>query len=163
NVTFLFSEVRLMKRRAFSIAAVALALIGGGLIWVQAADETIDMVKASGIRQRLQKGETVTPEEKAYLEYIQKAMKREADEARNAGPSRAPPATDSTGLIPLTDLGTQTYKGEDGGLYGGGSNEPPPEHRAAARRALEQIRPLDQGGRPSDSGKIVFLSIGMSN
>jgi hypothetical protein len=153
----------IIARRALPIAAVALALIGGGLVWVRAADETIDMVKAASIRQRLQKGDAVTPEEKDYLQYIQKAMKRETDEAKNAVTNPVPPATDSTGLIPLTDLGTQTYKGEDGGLYGGGSNEPPAEHRAAARRALEQIRPLDVSGKPSDSGKIVFLSVGMSN
>ena len=31
----------------------------------------------------------------------------------------------STGLVPLCEMGKdQTYKGQDGGLYGGGSNEP---------------------------------------
>ena len=83
-------------------------------------------------------------------------MKREGDEAKNAVANPVPPVRDSTGLIPLTDLGTETYKGEDGGLYGGGSNEPPPGHRAAVLRELQQIRPLDAEGRPAADGKIVL-------
>ena len=35
------------------------------------------------------------------------------------------PPRDSTGLIPLCDLGKGTYKGEEGGLYPGGGNTPP--------------------------------------
>jgi hypothetical protein len=70
----------------------------------------------------------------------------------------------STGLKPLTEMTAQDrYKGEDGGLYGGGSNEPPKAHQAAARQALQQIAPLDAQGKPSKDGKIVFLSLGMSN
>ena len=83
--------------------------------------------------------------------------------ARTVFPDPLPPPTDTTGLIPLTDLGTQTYKGEDGGLYGGGSNEPPPVHRAAVLREVEQIRPLDVDGKPDADGKIGFISVGMSN
>jgi hypothetical protein len=55
------------------------------------------------------------------------------------------------------------YKGEDGGLYGGGSNEPPPVHQRAAREALPKITPLDAQGKPSAEGKVVFISLGMSN
>jgi len=73
-------------------------------------------------------------------------------------------AVDSTGLVPLCDMvAGQTYKGQDGGLYGGGHNEPPAGLAAAARKELEAIRPLDGEGRPSDDGKIVLMSIGMSN
>ena len=55
------------------------------------------------------------------------------------------------------------YQNEDGGLYGGGQNSPPEERRAAAERALAQIRPLDTKGRPANDGRIVFVSISMSN
>jgi hypothetical protein len=55
------------------------------------------------------------------------------------------------------------YKSEDGGLYGQGNNEPPAAHAASARRELARIRPLDAQGKPSPDGKIVLLSIGMSN
>lgn len=68
------------------------------------------------------------------------------------------------GPVPLPEMGaTELYKGEDGGLYGGGRNEPPEPHAAAARAEAEKIQPLDADGRPSRSGKVVLLSIGMSN
>ena len=82
-------------------------------------------------------------------------------QGRDAGP--VPPATSSTGLIPLTDLGTGKYKGENGGLYGGGSNEPPTEFRDAVEKQLKLIQPLDADGHPAPDGKIVLLSVGMSN
>ncbi len=55
------------------------------------------------------------------------------------------------------------YKGEDGGLYGGGSNRPPEKHLQAAMWAARLIRPLDAQGTPDPNGKIVLLSVGMSN
>jgi hypothetical protein len=70
----------------------------------------------------------------------------------------------SVGLKPLSEMSADDrYKGEDGGLYGGGKNEPPTAHQAAAREELRRITPLDGQGRPSREGKIVFLSVGMSN
>jgi hypothetical protein len=57
----------------------------------------------------------------------------------------------------------ERYQGEDGGLYGGGGNAPPEEHRQAAERVLAQIRPLDAQGRPATDGRIVLVSISMSN
>ncbi|MBI2850792.1 MAG: hypothetical protein HYX80_07105 [Chloroflexi bacterium] len=55
------------------------------------------------------------------------------------------------------------YKGEDGGLYGGGLNTPPARHREAALKALGETKPLDANGNPSPEGKIVLVSLGMSN
>jgi hypothetical protein len=70
----------------------------------------------------------------------------------------------STGLKPLTEMTAEDkYKGEDGGLYGGGMNEPPKAHQRAANEALTKITPLDAEGKPSKDGKIVFISLGMSN
>jgi hypothetical protein len=70
----------------------------------------------------------------------------------------------STGFKPLTEMtADDRYKGEDGGLYGGGMNDPPKIHEVAAREALKKIRPLDSQGKPSSDGKIVFISLGMSN
>jgi len=152
-----------MKRQALPIVAVALAVIAGSLVWVRAQDVVIDRQKAEALQKRMQKGETLSPDEKAYIQNVSKTVKREGEEAKNAVTNPVPPVRDSTGLIPLTDLGKETYKGEDGGLYGGGSNEPPPAHRASALRELQQIRPLDAEGRPAADGKIVFISVGMSN
>jgi hypothetical protein len=77
--------------------------------------------------------------------------------------NRPPPPRDSTGLSPLTELGTARYKGEDGGLYGAGKNEPPAAHAAAARERSAQILPRDAEGKPAKDGKIGVLSVGMSN
>jgi hypothetical protein len=85
-----------------------------------------------------------------------------------AAPSApARPAADcirtSVGLVPLEDLGTGTYKGFGGGLYPGGTNVPPPAYLAAGLRAARSVVPRDAGGAPSPDGRIVLLSIGMSN
>jgi hypothetical protein len=62
---------------------------------------------------------------------------------------------ESTGMIPLTDLGAGSYKGEQGGLYPGGASVPPAAHLKAGLALVRKIAPVD--------GKIVLLSIGMSN
>lgn len=64
--------------------------------------------------------------------------------------------------IPLSELANRTYLGFAGGLYPGG-NEPPPDHRAAGVAFARSVRPLDANGQPSRGGRIVLLSIGMSN
>jgi Ca2+-binding EF-hand superfamily protein len=76
-------------------------------------------------------------------------------------PPRAPSA--SVGLVPLTDLGTASYEGKPGGLYPDGRNQRPPAHEEAGLQLARAVRPLDKSGRPDDDGKIVLLSIGMSN
>jgi hypothetical protein len=69
-----------------------------------------------------------------------------------------------TGCVPLSEMGAgDTYKGQDGGLYGEGKNEPPAAHAAAAKAEADKIQPLDADGKPSKTGKVVLLSIGMSN
>ena len=70
----------------------------------------------------------------------------------------------SVGLKPLTEMTAEDrYKGEDGGLYGGGKNEPPEAHGKAALAESARIVPLDEDGKPSADGKIVLMSLGMSN
>ena len=66
--------------------------------------------------------------------------------------------------IPLPDLGTGKYLDQfEGGLYPNGSNVMPLDHRAAELRHMAAVQPLDRDGNPSAAGKIVLLSIGMSN
>ena len=72
-------------------------------------------------------------------------------------------AKTSTGLPPLPDLGAGTYKSVQGGLYPGGANTPPAGYAAEGRRAAAEIVPRSASGQPDPSGKIVLLSIGMSN
>jgi hypothetical protein len=70
----------------------------------------------------------------------------------------------------LTDLGADEYvrlgsgpTGFTGGLYPDGSNVPPRAHVIAGRSIARQITPLDEQGRPDPAGKIVLISVGMSN
>jgi hypothetical protein len=70
--------------------------------------------------------------------------------------------SDTTG-VPLTELGARTYLGFSGGLYEDGANTPPQEHASAGAARAHNIQPRDANGNPAAGGKIVLLSIGMSN
>jgi hypothetical protein len=71
---------------------------------------------------------------------------------------------DRVGLRPLTEMSADDkYKGEDGGLYGSGRNEPPEAHAKLAAKEAAKIVPLNADGKPSANGKIVLVSISMSN
>jgi hypothetical protein len=120
----------------------------------------IDWDRARRLLDMVNKGQTLSAEDRAYL---QKA--RDARQQAMGAAKPPQPTTQSTGLIPLDQMSAQDkYKGEDGGLYGGGKNTPPEAHQKAAEKELARIRPLDvQGGDPAAGGKIVLLSIGMSN
>jgi hypothetical protein len=70
----------------------------------------------------------------------------------------------SVGFKPLAELASATYKGYTGGLFPGGKNERPWTHDSAGRALAQQIKPLNQSGLVDlANGKIVLLSIGMSN
>ncbi|HEY4001997.1 MAG TPA: DUF547 domain-containing protein [Candidatus Xenobia bacterium] len=69
-------------------------------------------------------------------------------------------AASTSGLTPLTDLGTGSYKGFQGGLYPDGSNQLPKAHLEAGQSAAEEIIPRDTTGRPSNTGAIAVLGIG---
>jgi hypothetical protein len=73
------------------------------------------------------------------------------------------PALAAVSFVPLSDLHSGTYLGFPGGLYENGSNDPPADHAAAGLAAAARIRPLDRTGAPAANGRIVFVSIGMSN
>ncbi len=61
----------------------------------------------------------------------------------------------STGLVPLTDMGRRRYRGFRGGLYPAGRNRPTPAYLRRGLTASRAVRLID--------GKIVLLSVGMSN
>lgn len=91
---------------------------------------------------------------------------RLADTAATPGRTADPAARtspDTSKLKPLTELGTGEYQGFKGGLYPDGKNERPAAHEAAGVGLAKSVQPLDATGEPSDDGKIVLLSIGMSN
>jgi hypothetical protein len=71
---------------------------------------------------------------------------------------------DSSRLVPIDELGDKEYKdGVKGGFYPDGKNGRPKEHEAAGLRLAKEIQPLNAAGKPDPQGKIVLLSIGMSN
>lgn len=79
-------------------------------------------------------------------------------------PGGGSPPPSGLRMVPLTDLGMSRYLGRyPGGLYPDGSNAPPPDHLAAGLERARRIEPLDVHGRPDPTGKVVLLSIGMSN
>lgn len=82
-----------------------------------------------------------------------------------AAPAGAAPncSNTSTGLIPLTELGSGEYQGSQGGLYPGGSNDVPPDHLELGLRLAEQVVPRAADGTPDADGKVVFISIGVSS
>ncbi len=131
------------------------------LVSLSAAE--IDDKKLAEIKARHDRGEKISLEEQdLWASHIER--QNQANSAkRNLDWAKEHPARESTGLIPLPDLGKGMYKGEQGGLYPGGSNTPPKAHLAAGLRMAKEITPLDRDGRKSDSGLIVMLSIGMSN
>ncbi len=128
-----------------------------------APGDDIDWEKAKGLHQREQKGEKLSPEDQTYLNRAKEMRgggNKNGAPGKAAGNQRKAPEH----LPPLTDMsGSDRYEGEDGGLYGGGSNIPPAAHAKAAQAQLARIQPLGADGKPSADGKIVFVSISMSN
>ena len=141
----------------------------------------IDWTYARKVYQKAQNGQPLTDDERAYLDRVKAAIRNRNSRpaaAAQRGPGGAAnipglPANmqrlsvtprDKTGLPPLCDMtANDTYKGQDGGLYGGGRNDPPLSQLKAAQAALAKIRKLDINGRPSPQGRIVLMSAGMSN
>ena len=125
-----------------------------------AAEEPIDFDRARELFRRRQRGDTLTADEEAYLQRAIKARNAQGNQNSRA----VPQSRESTGMIPLSQMtADERYEGEDGGLYGGGQNEPPAAHRQAAESALAEIVPRDKSGEAAADGRIVFVSISMSN
>lgn len=84
-------------------------------------------------------------------------------DASPAQPGNGPEPPPS-GLVPLMDMDAGEYLGRyAGGLYPDGGDVPPGDHLAAGLERAAQIAPLDTEGHPDPEGRIVLLSVGMSN
>jgi chitodextrinase/predicted transglutaminase-like cysteine proteinase len=86
------------------------------------------------------------------------SLSAQASTTTNAGGG-----SDTTEMVPLIDMGVNAYYGFDGGLYENGSNVAPFSHDQEGLARAAAMQPLDTNGNISDNGKIVMLSIGMSN
>jgi hypothetical protein len=69
----------------------------------------------------------------------------------------------STGLTALPDLGKRSYQGFGGGLYPGGSNAPSTRYLKQGAGYVARVKQRSRDGVPAADGKIVLLSVGMSN
>ena len=125
------------------------------------AQEPIDFTRARELMTKRQRGTKLTAEEESYLQRAIEARRRGARPGREKSSA---PTRDMTGIKPLTEMTAEDrYQGEDGGLYDKGSNTPPETHRKAAEAELARIQPRDAQGKPAKDGKIVLVSISMSN
>ena len=69
-----------------------------------------------------------------------------------------------TSATPLIDFGSATYRGFQGGLYPNISNQRPVAHNEAGIAIAKAIKPLNNSGAIDNlNGKIIWMSIGMSN
>lgn len=124
----------------------------------------IDWQKAKDLFRREQQGEKLSDDDLKYLNNAKAVRAR-----RGALPGRGDPRPSNQrsapeSMKPLTDMtADEKYEDEDGGLYGHGSNEPPATLKQAAAEMMTKIVPLDMDGNPSANGKVVFVSISMSN
>jgi hypothetical protein len=124
---------------------------------------------ADGLKSKeLKEGSTVTiTVERENNELVLKQLRLGGKEGAKTPPGGNDPRRKSgekLGFKPLNEMTAQDkYNGEDGGLYGGGQNEPPAAHQAAAKKETAQIVPRDKDGKPAKDGKIVLISISMSN
>jgi len=119
--------------------------------------------RLSQIKAKRGRGEQITSEEQQFVQRVMTRRNQANAATRFRDYAKTHPPRDSVGLVPLTDLGKGTHKGESGGLYPGGENVPPQGHLQAGLAIASRIVPLDQGGSKADDGKIVLLSIGVSN
>jgi hypothetical protein len=127
--------------------------------------EKIDFTRAKELLQKRNSGGKLTDDEAAYLEKAQAARKA-GDRPTRQDVKRSAPKIggEKVGFKPLTEMtADDRYQGQDGGLYGGGQNSPPDEHRKASEAQIAKLQPLDADGKPALDGKIVFISISMSN
>lgn len=83
--------------------------------------------------------------------------------AKNNGGESKRIVSDTSSLKPLNELGREKYQGFEGGYYPEGRNERPREHEAAGLKLAQQVQPLNTQGKPDPTGKIVLMSVGMSN
>ncbi len=153
-----------MSCRRYSLVLACLLPL---ILLAQQAVSPDDRKRFEEIKARHDKGEQVSPEDQAFAMRIMRILngnqKGKANQQRNAEYAKAHPPQDSVGFVPLSELGTGLYKGEEGGLYPRGSNNPPAKYLARGVKLAHQIVPLDKDGKPSPDGKIVLITTGMSN
>lgn len=125
-----------------------------------AKEEPIDLQRARQLQRKKQSGEKLSPADEAYLSRALEARRRQPA----GGDRRAMAPAEKVGFKPLNEMSAEDrYQEQDGGLYGQGMNQPSDSHQDAAKRELEKIQPLNAEGQPAADGRVVLVSISMSN
>ncbi len=140
------------------LRTLAALLAFNAVALAQPADPKFDAIKAKRDR-----GEQLTSEEREYGQSVLAQRNKAQGARKNTDFAKKNPPRESTGHVPLTDPTAKTHHGEAGGLYPNSQNTPPPAHAAAGLKLGRAIAPLDADGKPAPDGKIVLLSVGMSN
>jgi len=140
------------------VAGFTIALLAAAFAFAQDADPKFDAIKAKRDR-----GEQLTSEEREYGQSVLAQRNKSQAPRKNTDFAKKNPPRESTGLVPLTDLATKSHEGETGGLYPDGKNTLPTAHAAAGLKLARAVSPLDADGKPAPDGRIVLLSVGMSN
>jgi hypothetical protein len=85
--------------------------------------------------------------------------------AASAGNSTSAADCSRTSLpfTPLTDLKTGKFEGFQGGLYPGGRNAPSKAYLKKGLTYAKLVKPRNASGKAAADGKVVLLSVGMSN
>jgi hypothetical protein len=122
-----------------------------------AGKDLADGLKSKELKPGVEVTVTVELEDNAPVVHALRLGKRQP------GQAQPPDKVDTSKLKPLTDLGEEEYRGFKGGLFPRGKNTRPAEHEEAGLALAKQVQPLDAEGKPSADGKIVLLSVGMSN
>jgi lysophospholipase L1-like esterase len=141
---------------------LSLILLIPGLLVAQAVTPA-ERARFEEIRARHDRGDNISPEDRQFAQGIMARMSQTNAAQQNTQWAAGHPPRDFTGMVPLPDLAGGSYQGEQGGLYPGGGNTPPEAHLAEGLKRSRRITPLDAVGAPSSGGRIVFLTIGMSN
>jgi hypothetical protein len=121
------------------------------------------------IQERHKRGEQINADDMQFAKGMMAKMRQQQGQQKGQPQggheawAKDHPARESTGLVPLPELGKGMYQGFEGGLYPDGRNTPPAAHLKAGLKAAKSVVPLDAEGKPSPDGKIVLLSCGMSN
>ncbi len=138
--------------QVWTLAVVLLA--GNALL---ADDETpIDPVRGRALMQKWQRGETLTPEESAYLDRVRAEIRRRAalkNAANKSAATNAPASTtDWSSLVPLTDL-TNNYKGQPAVCMARNrTSRRRPNAPRGSRRAVKSALSMRRDSRPVTAG-----------
>lgn len=160
-----------IRKRVIGLLGLALLLLSPASS-IPAQESRLDWNRVRQIVQKKRAGQVLTASEQSLFSRAlvlrrQRMNGRSPSSKRQATRQKRTPQPQqphSLGLQPIDEMSaTDRYKGEEGGLYGGGRNSAPESHHRLALAATNQIQPLDRNGNPDPNGKIVLISLGMSN